>query len=364
MTNPYTLWDTRRSLGVMREVDPIPLRYLPLYEAEVLSDDDWIDFTKLPAKSRKMAAFVMPLSRGKPIYEDAETTTRFKPAYVKAEDQIDELLPLQRQAGLEAPLVDLDVNELTPEQRLNALRTQMTSSHVEAIWRTWEWMAARATIDGKLTIVGENYPETLIDFNRDPSHTVVLEAGSRLGDPGVSTIDFIQSICDRMNNAKFGGVPVIIEIGNDVWQVLRKDAEFMDHMDTNKRGGNITVERGLVSSERVFKAGELMVGGASGQTIELWVNNEVYEDVNGVEHRILGSREMHFRGSASALRGVRCFGRIIDRKAKYKALPIFPKNWVIENDTTTEYLTHKSAPLMVPINPNTTAKIIDAVPEQ
>jgi hypothetical protein len=66
---------------------------------------------------------------------------------------------------------------------------------------------------------------------------------------------------------------------------------------------------------------------------------------------------MVFLGSADAIKGYECFGMIVDRDAEYQALPIFPKNYVKGDDVKVEHLSFKSAPLMVPINPNATYKL-------
>lgn len=355
MTNPYELWNTRRSLGVFRHVKPVNAYWRPMFSNQINSTDEYIDFEKLPLEGRKLAAFAMPMARGKSVYEDRATLTRFKPAYVKVEDEIDPLMPLTRRAGIDASVIEPET--ITPMQRLDLIRTAMTIQAVQAIERRWDWMASKAIIDGRVTISGENYPTTLVDFARVAGHTITLGGGARFGDSGVSIVDFFQAVMDTMNNAEFGAMPTRATMGSAVWAVVRKDAEFLDHMDTQIRGGNITVERGLVSADKIFKVGEMTVGGASGATIELWVNNETYTDPDtGAQTRFLGTKEIVFTGSPDSIMGYQCFGRIIDRKAKYEALPIFPSNWIKQGDPDVEYITHKSAPLMVPINPNATLK--------
>jgi hypothetical protein len=53
--------------------------------------------------------------------------------------------------------------------------------------------------------------------------------------------------------------------------------------------------------------------------------------------------------------GVQCFGAILDHKAQFQALPIFPKMWD-ENDPPATYIMNQSAPLMVPVNPDATLR--------
>lgn len=357
MPNPYEIWDTRTSLGVFRDVDPVYQYWTPWFGNQINSESEYIEFDKLPVRNRRLAAFTMPLSRGKPVYDDKVEVFRLKPAYVKVEDVVDELMPLRKRAGIDSPI--LDVERLSPMQRLALIKTQITIEHVQAIQRTWDWLAAKAIIDGKVTLSGENYPTTLVDFQRAANHTIVLGVGERFGDTDVSIVDFFQLVIDRMTDAPFGAVPTRATMGGAVWAKMRKDSEFLDHLDTQKRGSsNITFERDLVPGEKIFKVGEMLIGGNSGQVIELWVNNETYLDPNtGVQTRYLDATDIVFTGTADAVMGYRCFGRIIDRAANYEPLPIFPRNWLDENsDPVTEFMSHKSAPLMVPINPNATLK--------
>jgi hypothetical protein len=353
----YELWETNTFLGVMRDMEADPLYWLNWFQNEAETDaTGYIDFEKMPIRSRKLAPFVMPLARGKSIYEDSGTAFRFKPAYVKLEDRIDPLMPLTRRVGIDSNMSQMPV-QLDPVRRLNLIRAAITQQHVDAIQRTWNYMACVALRDGKITLSGEDYPTTLIDFQRDADHTDTLGAGSRFGDSGVSIVDYFQKVLDKMTSATFGAVPARATMGGGVWAVVRKDEEFLKHMDTNLSGGNITIERGLVpgAGEKTFKVGTMTIGGQSGQTIELWVDNsEFLHPETGVSTRYIGAHQILFTGSANAVNGYRAFGAIIDRSADWKPLPIFPKNWVTQGDVEVEYITHKSAPLMVPINPNAT----------
>lgn len=357
MANPYELWETRKFLGVFRDIEPEFEYFLPMFTGEMRSEEEWIDFEKMPVRGRKVAPFVQPLARGAKVYEDTGTGFRFKPAYAKLEDEVDPLAPLRKIVGIDMSM--LEPEKLTPMQRHDLIRAQITAEHVRSIRRRWEVMACRAIVDGKVTLTGENYPTTLVDFKRDAGHTVTLGVGERFGDSGVSIVDFFQEMMDLMNDAKFGGVITRATMGGGVWAVMRKDAEFREHLDLTLKGGNITIERGLVNGTegKIFKVGEMLVGGQSGQKIELWVNNETYIDpVSGADTRYIGSKEIVFTASPASIMGFRCFGRIIDRAAEFRPLPIFPRNWLDNGDPQVEHISHKSAPLMVPINPNCTIK--------
>lgn len=354
-TYNYELWDTRRFLGAYRHMEPDPQYWTQWFTQEILSEDEWIDFEKIPVANRKLAPLVLPLGRGGSVYTDRSTGYRFKPAYAKTQDQIDELMPLTRRVGVDSNMMD-PMPSMTPEQRLTVIRAAITKSHVEAHNRRLNWLAAMALRDGKVTLTGEEYPSTLVDFMRDPTHTITLTLGNRLGDAGVSTMDFIQMVVDKMALAQFGGLPTRITMGGGVWNVLRKDAELKEFLDsTLKQNDRVTIERGLTSGELVYKVGEVTLGGASGQRLELWVDNSTYVDpITGVATRYIGNHQMLFTASPAAINGFQVFGRIIDKAANWKPMRLFPKNWETTGDVVTEFITHKSAPLMVPVNTNAT----------
>lgn len=354
MANPYELWDTHRSLGVFRATRPTPQYWLPMFTQQINSTDEYIDFEKLPIETRVLAAFAMPLARGASVYNDKARTFRVKPAYIKLDDSIDPLKPLVKQAGIDNSM--LAPATITPMQRLELLKMAIAASHRRAIDLRWDWLAAKAIVDGKVTLTGKDYPTTLVDFGRNANHTIALGSGARFGDSGVSARSFIQTVFDMVNDAEFGGVVTRITMGGAVWSYLSKDAEFLAHMDLNTKGGAITIERGLTIG-KIFKVGEMNVGGASGQSIELWVNNETYVDpVTGATERYVGSKQMVFTSDAAAIQGYRCFGRIIDQDADYEPLAVFPKNYEEQiGDIKVQRISHKSAPLMLPVNPDATA---------
>ena len=353
----YQLWETNRFLGVWREVKPDPMYWTQWFTGEILSEDEYIDFEKMPIQGRKLAPFVMPLARGKSVYDDSGKAYRFKPAYVKLEDQIDPLMPLVRRVGIDANASQpLNANKLSPAQRLTLIRAAMTAAHLSAYERTLNYMAAISLRDGQITLSGKDYPTTLVNFQRAANHTITLAPGSRFGDSGVSILDFFQLVIDRMTNAEFGAVPVRVTMGGKVWGVMRKSPEILAYLDLQLRGASdVRLERSLVSGEPVFKVGELLIGGGSGGTIELWVDNSTYLDQEtGVATRYIGNHQMLFTGTAAAINGIQAFGRIIDRAANWEPMRIFPKNWVTTGDVEVEYITHKGAPLMVPMNANAT----------
>jgi hypothetical protein len=364
MSAPYRVWDTRTSLGVMRDVEPAPSYWTQMFSRQINSTDEYIDFEKLPVVGRKLAPFVKPLGTGKPIYADQSTAYRFRPAYVKVKDAVDSTRPLAKLPGVDRAM--LDDSPMSVMQRREALKAAMTAQHIQAIQRRWEWLAARAVIDGAVTISGEEYPSAQVDFLRPSNHTVVKTSGQRWGDSGISILDDIQTWADRMFDAPFGGFPTRMTIGTKVWTVLREafrdGGELYGHMDMNIRGSRADGERGLIDSGRIVKVGELAIGGGSGAMIEIILYRDTYQNELGVETPFMTDTDIVLTASAERIMGFRCFGAIIDPYAQYQSVDIFPRNWMETGDPAVEYLLHQSAPLMVPVNPACTLRATVVAP--
>lgn len=356
MANPYELWQTRKLLGVYRATKPETWYFGQFFTAgQMRSETEWIDFEKLPLRSRKLAPFVQPMGRGHGVDLDKAQGLRFKPANLVVEDPVDPLKPLTYQPGIDSSLLDFE--DITPERRLQLIKAMLIAEHRLYIERRWEWMKARAIIDGQVTCNYKDGTSVVVDFRRDADHTEVLTSGNRWGDAGVSILDKIKQVNDTMANAEHGGAVTRITMGGSVAPIVQKSAEILAHMDINTKGGVHSVDRGIMPSAKVFKLGEVFFGGQSGQKVELWVNNETYTADNGTETRYLGANEVLFTSTAEAIGGWECFGRIIDPDAKYQPVPIFPKNFVTGERVKTENLSAESAPLFVPINPDATYKL-------
>lgn len=359
MANPYELWDTRTSLGMMRATKPETWQFGKYFTRQITTTDEWIDFEKLPVPSRKLAAFVKPLGRGTGIYTDSSVTKRFKPANIVVEEQIDPFRLLSTAPGIDSML---NAMTISPAQRRNLLRAEMTAQAMTAIERRWEWMRAKSIIDGAVTVRYESGEAVVVDFGRAAGQTVTLTSGFRFGDSGISVMDRIQATIDTMTDAEFGGIPVDIIMGGSVWAVIKNDLALQKAMEFESQRSDVKLERGLIGSTgKVFQVGTISVGGPSGQTLNLWVNNETYVDNAGATQRYLGAKDMVFCAAPEAIMGIQCFGRIIDMDADFAALPIFPKNFMQGERVKTEHMSFESAPLMVPVNPDATFKIVTAV---
>ena len=338
----HQIYDTSTLLGVYRDLPVASTYFLNLgFGFSVTFDDEFIDFEKLVA-GRKLAPFVAPTAQGVPIYSQGSTITRLKPAYVKPKDAVEPSRLFKRTPGNL-----LDNNTQNPLSRYNALVAAILQDHRDAIERRWEWLAARALIDGKVTIEDDRHPARVVDFQRDASHTVVLTTTARWGQPAANIIGDIESWRSKVRNAKFGGPTNRLTVAPDVWDVMRKDPEVLKQLDTQIRGTTMDLNIGIREGSLVEYIGKLS------NTLELWINSDYYEMPDGSTVPYMAPGTVLLSGPN--VMGVRAFGAIVDKKANFQATPVFPKMWEQEDPSATFIMT-QSAPLMVPVNPNNTLK--------
>ena len=357
----YELWDQHKFLGMIAEVVKRDSYFLNLmFGYEIRSDDEFIDFEKIPAIGRVVAPYVMPMAEGRPVFELSSRVGRFKPAYSKVKDVIDPRMGLRKVAGSGEAM--FNPASLTIMERRELIRAMMNQQHIESLETLWELQAAHAVIFGAHTVSGVDYPTQLLNFGRAANLTVVKGAGQYWGDAGVSIWADIQAGVDAMTDAEFGAMPTRLTMSRAVWSIVQKDVEILKHMDTNIAGGAATIFRGITAAApddaKSYKVGELRVGGASGAVIELWVNYEKYQPTRGAaEVLFLPSNMVVLSGSKTAYQGHRCFGAIIDPKHEYAAMPISGRNWSEDGDPAVEYMLHQSSPIHVPVNPNATMSL-------
>ena len=345
MTITRSIYDTATLLGVMRELEPVQSFWLDLAFPGVINfSDEYIDFSKI-TETRKIAPLVMPTSQGKPIYGQAEKVYRFRPAYVKVKDAVNPQTMIRRKAGLGELLLP---TALDPMSRFDATVGEIMRQHRDAIARRWEWLAAQAILNGTVTLSGDDYPTTTIDFERDSGHTITKGVATRWGDAGISIVEDIETWSALMRNAKFGGAPTKLIVGSDVWPVMKADDEIKELLRTDLRQTSGT---SFNFGPRDGLQVEFM--GRISQNLEVWVYSDYYEDTSGTAVPFMDSRDVVLIGPN--VQGVKCFGAILDKAANLSPLAVFPKMWDQEDPSATQIMT-QSAPLMVPVNPNATLK--------
>lgn len=344
----YELYDLVTLDALYRQVkQPTPPYWLNYFNRQINFETPEIYFEKVFGDDRGLAPFVVPTAQGRPQKLEGYSALSFAPAYVKMNDPVDPGMFIERQPG------EGFGGTLTIDQRRNAVITELLRRQKVKIRNRLEWLAARAIIDGKVTISGEDYPTTLVDFRRDASLTSIL-AGAAKWD--VNTGDPIATLKDlRMTANGLSGARITKHtFGADAWDLFCQRVDIKELMNNNYGGLDAKVTRmsdGYEGQEYMGRIAGLNGAGA----IEVWVDSSKYIDPeDGVEKFYLDQTTVV--GAADLVGGVRCFGAIMDKRAGYRALEMFFKNYDQENPSV-EYLLGQSAPLMVPKVPNATFSV-------
>lgn len=317
-----------------------------------VSTQEEILFDKISA-SRKIAPFMLPNEQGKPIYRrEGERLSSFKPAYTKPKDAIRPSEMLQLQPGELAGRQAL----MSPQARYDAEVVRITQFHRNAIQRLWDYMAAKAVLDGQLRVnyvrdAGAPAQSVLIDFGRASANSVTLGSGSRWGDAGVDIFGNIQSWIDIVANAEFGGSVQDIILGSQAAVPFMADEGIQKKLDVNTRGAeDIWINRGIVRTDPMRPFTYL---GTLGSGTRVWRYTGSFQNNDGSTTSIMDPRDVLL--AAPGVDGVKAFGAILDQGAQLQAADIFTKMWD-ENDPPARFIMSQSAPLMIPVNPNCTLK--------
>lgn len=326
---------------------PTPPFWLNYFTRQINFDTPEIMFDKVMGDDRGLAPFCLPTAQGRPQKLDGYGTVSFAPAYVKINDVVNPGMHVERLPG-EAPGGTLSI-----AQRREAVIAELLRKQRIKFNNRLEWLAARAIIDAEVIIKGEDYPETLVDFRRDAALTEVLVGAAKwdtaTGDP-MATLKNLRMAVNGISGARI----VKHVFGAEAWDLFNQRVDVKDLMDTRYGGLETRVTRmsdGYDGQEYMGRIAGINGAGA----IDVWVDTSKYLDPDtGAEAFFLDQTTVV--GVSEQVQGVRCFGAIMDKRAGYRALDFFFKNYDIENPSV-EYLLAQSAPLMVPKNPNATFSV-------
>lgn len=323
-----------------------------------MSEQEEIMFDKIDA-TREIAPYMLPNLPGRPIYRGSgERIETFKPAYTKPKDAVRPNQALKLQPGELSKRLALQ----TPEARYNSKVIEITRFHRDAITRLWEYMGARALIDGQITInyavdSGSPAHAVTIDFGRDAGHNIVKGAGTRWGDAGVNAWDDLQAWFDLAAAAEFGAAPTDVFMGKDAYTAFMADTNVQAKLNKDIRGTeSVNLDGGLIVKDPLDPF--TLVGRLG--TVNVWLVSGVGNTFksNGTTVDILKANEVLL--ASRAVDGVKAFGAILDAKADLQPAEIFSKMWDQE-DPSARFIMSQSAPLMIPVNTNATVKATPVV---
>lgn len=332
------LFSTNALTGAINSLkSPAPMGFLSAYFPNVQTETTEEIHFDVISRSRRIAPFVSPLVEGKIVEAQGYNTKTFKPAYIKPKTPFTPGRAIKRLAG--EPIA----GSMNPAQRIAKLLQQDLTDHREMVDRRLEVMAAEALYSGKVTVTGEGYGTVVVDFGRDANHTVVLGAGSKWGDSGVSPLDDLQSWALTVLQTE-GAMANDVNMTVDVWNVFKKNAEVQARLDTRRVVDN------AMSMAAVMHEGRVYMGTVDNFNIYVYAGWYV-DPVDGQEKPIMPAGTVVLAGAQLA--GTQAFGAIQDHDANMEAMPIFTKSWV-EKDPGVRYLLSQSAPLVVPTRVNST----------
>jgi Phage major capsid protein E len=341
------VYNTSQLLEVSRFTKTLTPFWLSFFPRQINFDTEEIFFDKVDRDYRRLAPLVVPNVQGRLMTIGGYSSLSFKPAYVKPKHAVDPNMVIERQAG-EA----LGSGSLSLEQRRNASIAEILRIHDTMLTNRNEWLAARALIDGSVTLSGEDYPTTTVNFQRHSSLSYALTGTARWSETTGTPLTDLMTARVNANNRSGARIQDIV-MGGDAWGYFEARVPLKDLMDRNYGGLDANVQRMRDGYEGVEYMGSVS-GSMGGGRLRFWVDTSKYVDETGTEQFFLNQKTAV---GVSDVEGVRCFGAIKDFDAQLRPLERFPKMWR-ENDPSVEFLMTQSSPLMVPKKPNASFKIL------
>ncbi|MFL1405380.1 major capsid protein [Marinobacter sp. M1N3S26] len=320
-------YETTTLLNVMSELDRFsPFLLNLLFQSVVTFDTEEIAFDELEL-DETLAPFVSPYIAGKPNREKGGALRKFVPPTVKPKDVVKPGRALKRRPG-EDPS-----GEMTAEARMNAIRVDLLDNHRRQILRRMEWMVAQLLRSGKIVVEGEDYPKAEVDYGRDPNNTITLAAGAEWGS---GTEDVIGDHEDWF--AQLAAPCTHVIYGRGAFRRALLDEKFKDLVET-ERGSDTEFEIAPAVNLASYR------GRFGGAGPELWSYTGYFKDDEGNKELFIPDNGVVLLSTGAP--GVRAYGAILDKKAGFRPLEYFPKNWDAD-DPSVEYLMTQSRGLPVP----------------
>lgn len=344
-----TVYGTSELLEVSRFVKVLTPFWLSFFPRQINFDTEEIFFDKVDQDYRRLAPLVVPNVQGRPMTIGGYSSLSFRPAYVKPKHIVDPNMVIERRAG-EA----LGTGSMSLGQRRDAVIAEILRIHKTLLVNRNEWLAARALIDGSVTLSAEDYPTTTVNFQRHSSLTYTLLTTARWSVSTATPLADLDAARVNANNRSGARITKFV-FGGTAWGYFAAHAnvDLKNLMDRTFGGITGDVQRRWDGYEGQEYMGRLS-GSLGGGLLEIWVDTSKYVDDAGNEQFFLDQKTVV---GVTDVEGIRCFGAIKDFDADLKPLEMFQKMWR-NDDPSAEYILTQSAPLMVPKKPNASFKII------
>lgn len=337
------IFSTQTLRKVVRSLDVPSSFILDLFFPTIVEhEQEEILFDTVDGKPR-MTPFVAPTKEGRVVQSKGHKTDMFKPAYIKDKRVFRPSQALRRAVG------ENFGSDLSPlERRAIALRDQL-GDMMEMKTRRMEWMATNAVLNGQVTVSGEDYPTTVVNFGRASNLSKTLTTTARWGEDGASPVDDLEAWIDELHDTGGASASVVV-LDTKALNLLKADPKFKDAIDT-RRGGESSANLGLVvrgqGSDKARFIGRL-------GDVEVWKYQELILDDAGAQQKLMPDHTVLIANPAQ-VEGEQAYGAILDEDV---LIPMSEhvKSWV-QQDPSVRYVLLQSAPLTVPYRPNATMRI-------
>jgi len=295
-------------------------------------DTEFVHFDRV-LDDKRMAPLVAPLAQGKIQQPKGYRMETLIPASIKPKNQVraDEVLkrlPGERIGG-----------EMSASDRAAAIRENYLLGHQQKIARRKEWMASSILRTGSVTLVGDDYPSTVVNFQRSGSLTVTLAGASRWGQAGISPYDNLETWIGLVGDTS-GAAVDIVTMDRLAWGLFVADAKVKKLLDRTL-GQTHAINLGFTAQI----PGRPSYMGRIGE-VEFYVYNDVYEDDAGASAKLIPDYTV-LLGSMAGVEGSWLYGCVQHAANNYAAGAYFPHNWV-EDGTGAEFIETITAPICAP----------------
>jgi len=345
--NRYSTWELDE---LVASFEP-PNRFLQqaFFAQERYFETDTIEFDVLE-RGRPVAPFVSPYVSGKPMRKEGHVTKFFKPAYIKMS-----YLCTPRDGFTRLPGEPYG-GVLTPQERLDRDVAEKMIEMGQMLEERLEWMAAQALVHGQITVSGEDYPTSVVDFNRDPNNEMTA-AVAWSDHANADPMTDIENLAFQIRDSSRGQVLTDLIMDGEAWGDLRKNEEFLKLIDLETRGrspGTGGFELGPRNNYGVEYLGRLA------NRFNLWLYDGRYTDAEGVEKQFLDARSVigvaNGGSPSNGLEGMTYYAAIQDLEAGILPIKMFHKSKVHFDPSALEVL-GQSAPMLCMKRPNATGTL-------
>jgi hypothetical protein len=340
MTTGNLVYDTNQIIHIVSNLKTATSFLLDNFFPNIVTSDTEFVSIDIDIGKRRISPFCSPLVEGRLVEQRRYQTNTFKPAYIKDKRAPDLRKPIRRQIG------ERIGGALSGAEREMANLTFEMADQMDMLTRRLEWMAAQALLFGTVTISGDGFPTTLIDFGRPSTNTVALSGSAQW-----TIANVVAGTASPTSNIEAWQYLILKSSGATVTDIIMTQTPYLAFLQDPAVKGAFLYPR-LGESGNILNPGAQIQKGAVMKGIwgqyRIWLHNDWYVDDNNVEQRIIPDGNVIMAGPE--IEGIRAFAQIIDPDFNYAALPFAPKTWV-EKDPAQRVLMLQSAPLVIPSRP-------------